>query len=261
MKNLLLKSQGFNIFGLFVTWYGVIISLAMIVGVVVAILLCKKKGLDSSLPIDLALFALPCAIIGARLYYCIFYGVSSFVEVFQIWNGGMAIYGGVIGGFLGIVLCCKIKKISLAMACDVAAPSLILGQSIGRIGCYFAGCCYGVETTVESLKFFPMSVQIDGVWHLSTFFYESFFDLIGFFVLITIAIKTDKKGVSTSCYLIYYGILRAVLEVFRDQKEALMLGSTGIKVSLLLSIILVVVGVVLLVIAKKVGKSGGKENV
>ncbi len=261
MKNLVLQSQGFNIFGLFVTWYGVIISLAMILGVVVAILLCKKKGLDTSLPIDLALFALPCAIVGARLYYCIFYGVSSFVEIFEIWKGGMAIYGGVIGGFLGILICCKIKKLSLAIACDVAAPSLILGQSIGRIGCYFAGCCYGVETTLESLKIFPLSVQIEGIWHLATFFYESFFDLIGFFILMLIAVKTDKKGVTTSSYLIYYGVLRAILEIFRDQSEALMLGSTGIKVSLLLSVILVVVGVMLLVVAKKAKNSGGKVNV
>lgn len=246
MENLLLESHGFVLFGLNVSWYGVIISLAMIAGIVVAILICKFKKYDTNLPIDLAIFALPCAIIGARAYFCIFNGVDSFIQIFEIWNGGMAIYGGVIGGFLGILLCCKIKKISLAKCCDLAAPCLILGQSIGRIGCYFAGCCYGIEATADWLKVFPLSVQIGGVWHLSTFFYESFLDLIGFIVLLILTLKTKKEGIITSWYLIIYGIIRFVLEGLRDPTAALYLGP--IKVSQLLSALLVVTGIIIFVI-------------
>ena len=188
---LLLGSQSFSLLGLNISFYGLIMALAMIFGVVCACFLCKIKKYDFSMPIDLALFALPCAIVGARLYYCIFNGVSSFVEIFEVWKGGMAIYGGVIGGFLGILLCCKIKKYSLARACDLAVPCLIIGQAIGRVGCYFAGCCYGVETLNPALQTFPLSVQINGHWHLATFFYESVLNILGFIALTIIFSKTS----------------------------------------------------------------------
>lgn len=251
MNNLLLQSKTFNIFGLTISWYGFIIAIGMLLGVITAYLICKKKDYDVNMPIELALFALPCAIVGARLYYCAFNGVDSFVDVFKIWEGGMAIYGGVIGGFLGICLCCKIRKYSLFRACDIAAPCLILGQAIGRIGCYFAGCCYGIETTNPALQVFPISVEIGGVWHLATFFYESFLNLIGFVVLLIITAKTKKNGYVTGSYLTIYGVVRAVLEQFRDPAESLVIGSTGIRVSQLLSIILVILGVALIIFTLK----------
>lgn len=247
MNNLLSVSQEFSFLGLTISWYGVIIAIAMILGVFVAYLICKKKNISTSMPVDLALFALPCAIVGARLYYCIFNGVSNFWQIFEIWNGGLAIYGGVIGGFLGVLWCCKLKKYSLLQACDLAAPCLILGQAVGRIGCYFGGCCYGVETTNQALQVFPLSVEINGVWHLATFFYESFFNILGFVVLIILSIKTKRNGITTAWYFIIYGIVRAILEAFRDPKELLTIGSTGIRVSQLLSMLLIIVGVVLFV--------------
>lgn len=247
MNNLMCVSQTFSFLGFNVSWYGLIIALAMILGVLVAYFMCKKKNINVGMPIDLALFALPCAIVGARLYYCIFNGVSSFWQIFEIWNGGLAIYGGIIGGFLGVLWCCKLKKYSLLQACDLAAPCLILGQAVGRIGCYFGGCCYGVETTNEALQVFPISVQINGVWHLATFFYESFFNLIGFVVLLVLFANTKQNGITTAWYFIIYGLIRAVLEAFRDPKELLTIGSSGIRVSQLLSLILIVVGIVLFV--------------
>ena len=252
MENLLLVSQTFSIFGIEIAWYGFIIAIGMLCGVICAYIICKKKKYDLSMPINLALYALPLAIVGARLYYVILNGVSDFWQIFRIWEGGMAIYGGVIGGFLGVLLCCKIHKYSLLQACDLAAPCLLLGQAIGRIGCYFGGCCYGIETTNEALMKFPFSVQImteNGLeWHLATFFYEAFFNLIGFVVLIILTFKTDKRGVVTASYLMIYGTVRAVLEYFRDPAESLMLGSTGIKASMLLSIILAVAGVIIICI-------------
>ena len=244
MNNLLLKTTSFSIFGLTIPLYGTMIAIGMILGVVCAYFICKKKCYNKNIPINLALYALPCAIIGARLYYCALNGVSSFVEIFEIWKGGMAIYGGVIGGVIGVLLCCAIHKYSFIQACDIAAPCLILGQAVGRIGCYFAGCCYGVETTVEWMKFFPLSVMIGDTWHLSTFFYEAFFDLLGFAFLIFVTAKTSKKGIVTASYFIVYGIVRAILEQFRDPAETLMLGS--LRASQLLSVLLVVLGFVML---------------
>lgn len=254
----LLGSQGFNFLGLNVSFYGLIMALAMIVGVVCAYFLCKTKKYELSMPIDLALFALPCAIVGARLYYCIFNGVSSFWEIFEVWKGGMAIYGGVIGGFLGILWCCKVKKYSLAKACDLAVPCLIIGQAIGRVGCYFAGCCYGVETLNPGLQIFPLSVEINGHWHLATFFYESLLNVVGFVILAIIFSKTQKKGITTSWYLIIYGVIRFVLEQFRDPAELLTIGNTGLRVSQVLSFVLIVIGVILYIVSLK-QKSGNEK--
>ena len=253
MKNFLLVTNSFYVFGQEISFYGLLISIGMLLGVIVAIYIVRKKGYSKDMPINLALYALPCAIVGARIYYCVFHGVDSFWQIFRIWEGGMAIYGGVIGGFLGVLLCSKIHKYSLLECCDLAAPCLILGQAIGRIGCYFAGCCYGVETTDPMLMFFPLSVQINGTWHLATFFYESFIDFIGFMLLFILTHKISTKGVITAGYFIIYGTARALLEAFRDPKECLMIGS--LRVSLCLSVLLVVVGAVMLfVVLKKKGE-------
>jgi len=244
-ESMLLYSQGFNLFGLEIKWYGVIMALAMIAGLGNAFLICKIKKYDKSMPLDLVIAAIPCALVGARLYYCLFNGVSSFGEIFEVWNGGLAIYGGVIGGFIGICLCCLIKKYPLSKACDIAVPCLILGQAIGRIGCYFGGCCYGIEVTNEAHMWFPFSVEISGVWHYSTFFYESFFNIIGYVVLMLVIKYTKPLGITTASYFIYYGVVRAIIEGFRG--DSLYLFNTGIRVSQALSIFLIALGVALLI--------------
>lgn len=260
MSNLLLEVKGFYIFDRFVAWYGVLIALGMVAGLIVATLIAKKKGYNSDMPINIALFALPLAIIGARLYYCIFKGVDSFVEIFNIRSGGMAIYGGIIGGYLGLLLCCKIKKYPIMQACDLAVVALALGQAIGRIGCYLSGCCYGVETTLESLQVFPIStIQDDGLWHYATFFYESFFNLLLFVLLMVLSYKTKKVGVTTGTYLIIYGVVRAVLEQFRDPSESLMLGSSSGRISQIISIYLVIRGIITLILINKNNKEAKVE--
>ena len=183
-------SHSFFIFGLEITYYGFIIAIGMALGVLLACKNAKLRGLTSDDFVIAACYVLPLAIIGARLYYVIFSGQSyTFTEVFRIWDGGMAIYGGVIGGAIGVTLFCLIHKKNFLDVADVVAPSLILGQAIGRIGCYFAGCCYGIEVTNENLMWFPLSTQINGVWHLSTFFYESLWDLAVFVILLVLLRK------------------------------------------------------------------------
>ena len=259
MEKLILKGTAFYVFGIQISLYGLMIAIGMVAGLCVASIVCKQKGKDTSIPITLALYALPLAIVGARLYWCAFNSLSSFWQVFKIWEGGMAIYGGVIGGFLGIVLCCAVHKYSLAFCCDIAASSLILGQAIGRIGCYFGGCCYGIETTIDALKVFPLSVQIDGVWHLSTMFYESFLDFIGFVIIFFVATKSSKTGYATSVYLIIYGTIRALLEAIRDEREALTAFGGAVRVSQLLSILLIAVGIAIAVIVWLAHKKEAKS--
>lgn len=237
----------FLFFGLHITYYGFIIAIGMALAVFVACKNGKYRGIKSDDLIICACYVLPLAIIGARLYYVIFADHSfSFGEIFKIWDGGMAIYGGIIGGAIGVILYCAIHKKNFLDIADLAVPSLILGQAIGRIGCYFAGCCYGVEVTDSNLMWFPLSTKIEGVWHYSTFFYESIWNLLGFIILILLLRKSSIKsrGMVMSMYLIIYGCGRSWIEGMRG--DSLYIGS--LKVSQVLSIILIIAGVITLTV-------------
>ncbi len=253
-------------FGLNISYYGLIIAIGMGIGVWLACNNAKARKLSSNDILIIACFVIPLAIIGARAYYIIFEHefIHSFWQIFEIWNGGMAIYGGVIGGALAIGLYCLIFKKNFFDVADIAVPTLILGQSIGRIGCYFAGCCYGIEVTDPNLMWFPLSVQINGVWHLSTMFYESIWNLGVFLVLMLLLrkFKIKQRGAISAWYLILYGTGRAWIESLRG--DSLYIGA--IKVSLLLSIILIALGIGILVFyyvwnKKHPKKDGKQENI
>lgn len=240
-----LLNPGFTVFGLQVRWYGVIIAVSMVVAVLTAMRNCKKKNIKSDDIILLALIVIPLSILGARIYYCLFSGYTySFKEFFEIWNGGMAIYGGVIGGVVGLGIFCLAKKKNFFDYADVIAPCLLLAQAIGRWGNFVNQEAYGSLVTNESLQWFPFSVYIEAVgeWHLATFFYESLWNLVGFILLMIILYKTNKKGLTTAFYFIIYGTGRIWIEGLRT--DSLFIGTSGIRVSQLLSGILVVAGVV-----------------
>lgn len=236
----------FLFFGLKITYYGFIIACAILVAIWLTCKNAKFRGLKSNDILVIACYVLPLAIIGARVYYFIFSldSYTSFWQIFEIWNGGLAVYGSVIGGAIGVGLYCLIHKKNFFDIADIIAPSLILGQAIGRIGCYFAGCCYGVEVINPALQWFPLSTQIHGVWHYSTFFYESLWNLAVFAVLMFVLwkLKLKQRGSIMAGYLILYGIGRAWIEGLRG--DSLYLGP--IKVSQFLSILLIVAGLAIL---------------
>lgn len=245
----------FLFFGLEVTYYGFLIAVGMALGVFVACKNAKFRGFKSDDIIILACYVLPLAVIGAKLYYLTFSGQPfSFWDIFKIWEAGLAIYGGVIGGALGLVIYCLIHKKNILDMCDIAAPSLILGQAIGRIGCYFAGCCYGIEVTDPSLTWFPLSTFVHGGWHLSTFFYESIWDFATFLLLILLLRKNKvrQRGTIVALYFIVYGTGRAWIEALRG--DSLYLGA--IKVSQLLSILLIVLGIAIILTTYLLGRKG-----
>lgn len=229
--------------------YGLMIGISMLLGLLLVCFLAKKKNIKSDDILTLAIYVFPLAIIGARVYYCIFGDDHfSFAEFFKIWeNGlsGLAVYGSIIGGALGVVLFCLVHKHNFLTIADVVVQGVLLGQAIGRIGCYFGGCCYGIETAQSWLKMFPFSVQIDGQWHYATFFYESFWNLVGVFVLLACSRLFCEKGSVLGAYLIWYGTGRAMIEGIRG--DSLFVGSSGLKVSQMLSLILLAIGIFVLV--------------
>lgn len=250
MLNLSYVRPGFSIFGIEIAWYGVIIASSMAIAVVLCILLAKRRGLTGDDFIAPALWALPFAIIGARLMYVAFppEGVgtfNTFLQIIQIRDGGMSIWGGVMGGALGLGIYCLIFKKDFLARADVIAPGLIFAQSIGRWGNFLNQEAYGRVITNPKYFGFPYSVFIEseGAWHMATFFYEAFLNTLGFIALLVVLLKTKKKGLTTAIYLMIYGVVRSVIEEFRT--DPLLVGS--LKMSQLLSILSAVIGLGLLI--------------
>ncbi len=272
--------SGFSVFGYEIKFYGIIIAFAMLVGVFLARYLAKKRNVDPDDIITLACIVLPLALIGARLYYCLFYGGYDLSNFFQIHNGGLAIYGGVIGGLLGVIIFCLIKKSfkMLPVICDILVPCLILGQALGRWGNFFNQEAYGNLVTNNALQFFPFAVfiehanftesalsqvlsyygttLIDGAYFQATFFYESFLNILGFILLLVVFHKSKKIGTTTAVYLIYYGFVRAFIEGLRT--DSLYFGI--FRVSQILSFVLIVIGISILVYNIIRGKSSKNSN-
>ncbi|MBO5954778.1 MAG: prolipoprotein diacylglyceryl transferase [Clostridia bacterium] len=249
MKHYTPPADGFFIGNIEIKFYGLIMAFAMFLGVLLACKLAKKKGIKSDDIFMLALIVLPCAVVGARLYYCFFYEYDyTFWEIFKIWQGGLAIYGGVIGGIIGVIVFALIKKDwkMIFVLMDICAPCLILGQALGRWGNFFNQEAYGNLITNESLMWFPFGVWIESenAWFQATFFYESLWNLIGVAILIFTYYKTEHTGTTTAMYLVWYGLGRTWIEGLRS--DSLYIGTSGIRVSQLLSMILVVVGLVVL---------------
>lgn len=252
----LLTNPGFYIFNLHVAWYGVLIATGMVVAILFCCAFAKRRKLNTDDFIFVALFAIPLSIIGARLYYIAFSGRAwTFAEAIKIWEGGMAIYGGIIGGAIGVLIACAIKKKNFFDYADVIAPGLIIAQSIGRWGNFINKEAYGWAVENPNLQCFPFSVYIERCvqegclcggsgWHLATFFFESYLNLIGFFILFLLLLYCKKRGTVVAGYFIWYGVVRAFVETFRT--DALFIGQTSLRVSQLLSIILIFVGLVML---------------
>ena len=241
--------SGFHIFGLEIKFYGLIMALSMLAGILLACKLAKKHGLKSDDIVLLAVITLPCAVIGARLYYCFFYEYNySFKELFNLRQGGLAIYGGIIGGILGVVIFCLIKKnIKLVpIIFDIAVPCLILGQVLGRWGNFFNQEAYGNLVTNSKLQWFPYAVFIEReqAWYQATFFYESLWNFVGLFILLAIYYNTKAVGLTTAGYLVWEGLGRMWIEGLRS--DSLYIAGTNIRISQLLSVFMLLAGLVII---------------
>lgn len=236
-----------------IRWYSVLILLGFILGYYLVIKKCKQENIDKTLISDLCFYLIIVSILGARIYYCIFewkYYINNPIDIIKIWEGGLAIHGGVIAGIIFIYFYTKKKKLGFLKLLDIFAPSLVLGQAIGRWGNFFNGEAYGPITTFENLKnlhiprFIIDGMYIGGNYHVPTFFYESIGCLIVFIILIILRNKKSTKiGIITSIYFILYGLVRFFIEGLRT--DSLML--LNIKVAQLISIIMILIGIYIII--------------
>lgn len=247
-------------------WYSIFIFIGMLVACFLIYKEAKKRGIDEDFLVNLTFNTIIIGIIGARLYYVLFnlsYYLDNPVEIFQIWNGGLAIHGGIIAGLLFIIYYCKKHEVNLWKILDIIVVGLIIAQAIGRWGNFFNSEAYGPITTAAHLKslgipqFIIDGMYILGEYRQPTFFYESVWCLFGFLAMLIIRqYKYLKIGQLTSFYLIWYGIIRFIIEAMRI--DSLMLGP--IKMAQLVSIVFVISGIIIFIKSIKSKKENLYNN-
>ena len=232
-------------------WYSFIIFIAFLIGGILAIKEAKKWKIEEEYMINLAFYLIPISLIGARLYYVLFnldYYSNNLIDIIKVWEGGLAIHGGVIAGLIFIIFYTKKYRVSTLRLTDILVVSLIIGQAIGRWGNFFNHEAYGAMTSLDTLtklhipKFIIDEMFINGNYYHPTFLYESIGCLIGFRRR-----KYVKVGMTTSLYLIIYGTLRVFIEGSR--LDSLMLGN--IKMAQLVSIVMIIVGIIMFILLKR----------
>lgn len=246
-----------SIFGINIYWYGIIIVTAILIG----LFLAKKDnglhGIKYDDVFDFILIALLLGIISARIYYVIFkldYYKIHPKEILMIWNGGLAIYGGIIGGVIAAIFFCKRRKISFLNLADYIVPYLAFGQALGRWGNFINQEAYGeITETFLKMQIFDKSLNQYINVH-PTFLYESTVDVLLFILLMVMKNKRKFKGQLLYTYLTIYGIGRAIIEGLRA--DSLMLGN--FKISQIFSIILMILGTVSYILAKNVDEKSSK---
>ncbi|WP_295632612.1 prolipoprotein diacylglyceryl transferase [uncultured Intestinimonas sp.] len=236
-----LDRVAFQLFGLPIYWYGVIIACGFLLAVVFCYKMAPRFGVKPDDVIDLLFFAVPLAIIGARLYYIVFYmdlyrtedGGLNFLEMLDIRDGGLAIYGGVIAAVLTLLVFCRVKKINFFAFADLGAFGLLIGQCIGRWGNFVNVEAYGGPTDLPWRM--GIDAYVDGVWQYMevhpTFLYESLWNLLGFLLLLSVVLRGRRKfdGEIMWGYFLWYGFGRGLIEGLRT--DSLYFFHTPIRVS------------------------------
>ncbi len=233
-------------------WYSIIILIAIFTGVTIVYLEAKKQRISLEDFTDLFFCTVIYGLIGARIYYVLFnlnYYLSNKLEILEVWNGGLAIHGGIIGGLLYVIYFSRKRKYNFLKLLDMMVVGLIIAQSIGRWGNFFNQEAYGPVVSLAHLQknmipnFIIERMKILGEYHEPTFYYESLWSLNGFIILLIIrGFKNIKVGSLTGAYCIYYSIGRLYIESLR--MDSLMIGN--FKVAQIVSIILILLGIYLI---------------
>lgn len=247
-----------------IRWYGLIIGVGALLALWIARRESIKRGFHQDTFVDLVLFAIPIAILCARLYYVIFqwsYYSQHPNEILKIWEGGLAIHGGLIGAVATGIVYAKVKKLSFWKLADIAAPSIILGQAIGRWGNFMNQEAHGGPVTREFLEglhlpdFIINQMYIQGQYYHPTFLYESLWNLVGFLILIMLRKVNLRRGELFLSYVIWYSIGRFFIEGMRT--DSLML-TESLRIAQVISIVLILIAVGLLIFRRVKGYANAR---
>lgn len=248
-----LNPVAFSFGPLTVHWYGLIIGVGIALALVIAMKEAERRGLDKEVFPDLMLWAIPIAIISARIYYVIFqwdYYSQNPGDIIKIWNGGIAIHGALIGSVVTAYIFAKKRKISFWKLADIAAPSIILGQAIGRWGNFMNQEAHGGEVTRQFLEglflpeFIINQMYINGTYYHPTFLYESLWNFAGFILLLALRKVNLRRGEIFLSYVIWYSIGRFFIEGMRT--DSLMVGDL-LRTAQMLSAALVIGAIAILI--------------
>lgn len=250
----IIDPEAFNIGGWSVRWYGLIIGLGIIAAYLLFTREAKRKGIHEDKSLDLIFWTVMIGFIGARLYYVLFrldYYLANPGLIIQIWQGGLAIYGGIIAGVITLIVLSRRYHLTVTTVLDIAAPSVMLAQVIGRWGNFINQEAHGGAVSREFLEslflpgFIIGQMNVEGIYYHPTFLYESLWNLIGVALLLVLRRKPRffRQGEVAASYLIWYGVGRAFIEGLRT--DSLYLGS--LRVSQWLSILLVIGGVAFII--------------
>ncbi|RHW50131.1 prolipoprotein diacylglyceryl transferase [Bombilactobacillus bombi] len=243
-----------------IRWYGVLIATGAIIGVWLALREAQKRQIMADDIIDLVLWGVPFALIGARLYYVIFqwsFYAQYPSEIIKIWHGGIAIYGGLIAALLVTIVFTQKRQLPIWLVLDIAAPSLLVGQIVGRWGNFMNQEAYGAITSASFLQglhlpnFVIQQMLINGHYRQPTFLYESVWNLIGLIILLTLRHrpKLFKQGEVFLSYVLWYSLGRFFVEGMRT--DSLYWGA--LRVSQVLSVVLFIGALVVVVYRRRQG--------
>ncbi len=238
-------------------WYSITMFLGVLFGIIVAYIEIKRKKISLEKFENMAFYAIIFGFLGARIYYILFnldYYLERPIEMLEVWNGGLAIHGGIIGAVLAILIYCRRNKLNFIEMLDICSPAILIGQIIGRWGNFFNSEAHGgivSRAFLEGIgipKFIIDGMYINGVYYHPTFYYESILNLICFIALIILRYnKKIKIGTLAGIYLIWYGIVRFFIESLRT--DSLMLGP--LKMAQLIGIPMVIIGIILIITSRK----------
>lgn len=241
-------------------WYSVCIVIGMSIGMYLVYREAKRKYINETAITNLMFYTILLSIVGARLYYVIFkwsYYSKHLLEIFEIWNGGLAIHGAIIVGGLFLIYYCKMHKLNTLQVLDVCSVGLIIGQAFGRWGNFFNQEAYGSEVTLDFLKglhlpdFIIDGMHINGAYYQPTFLYESLWCILGFAILLFIRRrKYVKIGQIFGLYCMWYSVGRFFIEGLRT--DSLMLGS--LRAAQVVSVGMFAVGLFFFVRRMKTGR-------
>ncbi|WP_294602051.1 prolipoprotein diacylglyceryl transferase [uncultured Lactobacillus sp.] len=259
---LTINPVAFKLGNLSVKWYGIIMAVAIILAVSMAIIEGRKRQIESDDFMDLLLWAVPIGYVGARIYYVVFewnYYSQHLGEIIAIWNGGIAIYGGLLAGLVVLLVFCYKRMLPPFLMLDIITPGVMAAQILGRWGNFINQEAHGGPTTLAFLQslhlpdFIINQMKIGGVYYQPTFLYESFFNLIGLLIILLLRHRKHlfKQGEIFMLYLAWYSVVRFFVEGMRTD-SLYFLGS--IRVSQMLSVILLIVVIVLFIYRRRVVK-------